>query len=721
MENLTWHVDADGVALVGIDVPQRSLNILTPALQDELAGLFEQLAVDAAVKGVVLHSAKARGFIAGADLKQLVLAFDQGIDRVQARAQSRQLQALTRRIETLGKPVACAIGGLALGGGLELALAAHYRVLQDSPEAVVGLPEVSVGLLPGGGGTQRLPRLIGIAQALPLMLEGKPVRPEKALALGIVDALAPREELIARARQWVLDHPQAQQPWDRRGWKPKDAATAPFASGPYTATVARLHASCGENLPAPLAIISCVAEGMAVGIEAGLRIESNYFARLLTDPVARNLIRTQFINKGAAARLVRRPAGVPASSVQRLGVVGAGLMGTGIARVAAQAGIEVVLIDADEATAQAALQRLTLLLDKDVARGRLDEQGRAALLGRIQATADYAALAQADLVVEAVFEDRQVKQAVMERIAAVVGPDTVLASNTSTLPITGLAAGFPRPQQVIGLHFFSPVERMELVEVIRAGQTDDLTLARGLDFVAQLRKVPIVVNDSPGFFTSRVFGTYVDEGFLMVREGIAPALVENAARAAGMPVGPLAVADEVSLGLQIKVNRQAIADGLDERFQRGAAIDLVHTMVDVLQRPGRRGGGGFYDYPVEGGKHLWPGLADHWPLRTDQPALSELRLRFLTIQALEAARCVEEGVVSEAADADLGSVLGIGYPAWTGGVLSYIDTRGLTAFVADCDRLADDWGERFRPSAWLRQRASDGQYFHGKAGLQPAA
>lgn len=715
METLKYQVDGDGVALVGIDVPGRSLNILTPQLQRELEQLFAWIAEDDVVKGVVIHSAKARGFIAGADLMELAQSFERGTSKHEAREQSAYLQGLTRRIETLGKPVASAIGGLALGGGLELALATHYRVLSSDPSALVGLPEVTVGLLPGGGGTQRLPRLIGVAKALPLLLEGKPVAPQQALELGIVDELAEPAQLLERARAWVLANPEAQQPWDRKGWKPRDLASLAFPHGPLTATILQAHVASRGNYPAPLAILSCVGEGLVVDIDTGLRIERNYFAQLLTDPVARNLIRTQFINKSAAEKLVRRPPGFATRTFARIGVLGAGQMGAGIAQVAAAAGIQVALLDASQAQAEAAHARIADELAKSVKRGRLTQDKASAILARIKPTAEYAALAEAELVIEAVFEDLAVKAEVTAKAVAAMPADALFASNTSTLPISRLAVEFPRPADFIGLHFFSPVERMPLVEIIRGDAASDATLAQAMDFVGQLRKTPILVNDSPGFFTSRVFGSFVDEGFLMLKDGIDPVLVEQAARQAGMPVGPLAVADEVSLELQLKVNRQAIELGLDERFQRAAAIDLVRTMVDELGRPGRRAGAGFYDYPADAAKRLWPGLARHWPVAAEQPALEELRLRLLNIQALEAARCVEEGVIEAAADADLGSTLGIGFPTWSGGVLSYIDTLGLPGFVEQCDRLAERWGERFRPSSWLRRRAASGETFHRSA------
>ncbi|MBK4998758.1 3-hydroxyacyl-CoA dehydrogenase [Pseudomonas sp. S31] len=711
MQTIKYNIE-DGVALIGIDVPGRSLNILTPQLQQELDQLFTRLGGDDAVKGAVLYSAKARGFIAGADLMALVEAFDRGTSKVEAREQSAYLQNLTRRIETLGKPVATAIGGLALGGGLELALGTHYRVLSENPDAQLGLPEVSVGLLPGGGGTQRLPRLIGVAQALPLLLEGKPVGPQRALELGLVDELAAPDQLLARAKAWVLGNPDACQPWDRKGWKPRDLGNLAFPHGPLTARLLQAHVASRGNYPAPLAILSCVGEGMVVDIDTGLRIERNYFAQLLTGPVARNLIRTQFINKAAADKLVRRPQGFASRAFSRIGVLGAGQMGAGIARVAAQAGIDVTLLDASLEQAQAAHARLAADLERAVGRGQLPATQAEAVLGRICPTADYADLGAVELVIEAVFEDLAVKAEVTARAVAAMPAQALFASNTSTLPISLLAESFPRPADFIGLHFFSPVERMPLVEIIRGRSTSDATLAAAMDFVGQLRKTPILVNDSPGFFTSRVFGSFVDEGFLMLEDGIAPALIEQGARQAGMPVGPLAVADEVSLELQLKVNRQAIELGLAPRFQRGAAIGLVKTMVNQLKRPGRRAGGGFYEYPEAGVKRLWAGLAQHWPQASQQPALEDVRLRLLTIQALESARCVEEGVITDAADADLGSTLGIGFPTWTGGVLSYIDTLGLAAFVEQCDGLAERWGERFRPSDWLRRKAEAGERFH---------
>ncbi|HEY0914647.1 MAG TPA: 3-hydroxyacyl-CoA dehydrogenase NAD-binding domain-containing protein, partial [Solimonas sp.] len=631
---------------------------------------------------------------------------------VQVYETSQDLSRLLRRLETCGKPFAVAINGLALGGGLEVCLGCHYRVLSDSPKAVVGLPEVKVGLLPGGGGTQRLPRLIGIQKALPLMLDGNPVAPPQALALGIIHAVLPQAELVPAARAWVLANPQAQQPWDVKGFKlPGGAgAMAPHAADSFGAGSSRLMRATRRNYPAPLAISAAVYEGTQLPIDTGLRLESKHFATLLAGPVARNLTRTLFINKGAADKLERRPAGVPKAKVTKLGVLGAGMMGAGIAQVAAAAGIQVVLIDSTPQQAEQGRARIAAALDKAVARKQLSVERAATQLALVTATTDYALLAGAELVIEAVFESREIKREVTSKAAAVLGPDAIFASNTSTLPITGLSAAWPRPAQFIGLHFFSPVERMPLVEVILGKDTSPQTLAHALDFVGQLRKTPIVVNDSPGFFTSRVFGTFVDEGMAMLQEGVAPALIENAARLAGMPVGPLAVTDEVTLDLQKKVYDQSIADQLPERFVRHGAQPVVNKMLE-LGRIGRRGGAGFYEYS-ESGKQLWPGLAEHFPHAAEQPDAELLRRRFLAIQALETARCVEEGVIEHPADADLGSILGIGYPSWTGGTLSYIETLGLQAFVDECHDLAGRYGPRFQPSEWLAARARAGTPFH---------
>jgi 3-hydroxyacyl-CoA dehydrogenase/enoyl-CoA hydratase/3-hydroxybutyryl-CoA epimerase len=721
-KNYSVNVDAEGIATILLDAPGRPMNVITSELVRELSGDVARLATDANVRGVVITSAK-ESFIPGFDLTELVQQFERY--RSAAEAYSHDdvgLSKLYSRIETCGKPFAAAINGLALGGGLELALACHYRVLANDPKAVVGFPEVKVGLLPGAGGTQRLPRLIGIEKALPILVEGNNVKPEDALKLGIVHELAPRAEVVAAARRWLLGKPTAQQPWDQKGFRVPGGANPAlpnvmmtFGMGSAMVAKATLH-----NYPAPPAILSAVFEGVQLPIDRGLAVEGKYFAKLLTSAVARNLIRTMFINKGKADKLARRPQGVPKTEVKKLGILGAGMMGSGIAYVSAQAGMQVVLLDSTLELAERGKSYSANLLKKDIERGRTTQEKADALLARIRTTTDYAHLEGCDLVIEAVFESREIKADVTRKTEAVTPKGSVFASNTSTLPITGLAEASRRPKQFIGIHFFSPVDKMPLVEVIMGKKTSQETLARALDYIGQIRKTPIVVNDSRGFYTSRVFGTYCSEGQKMLAEGVEPALIENAGRMAGMPVGPLAVSDEVSIELQYKVMKQTRAD-LGEKYQPGVADEVMRHFVEDLKRLGRKSGGGFYEYPKEGRKYLWPGLRSEYPPATKQPTLEEVKRRLLYIQALETARCFEEGVLTSAAEADLGSILGWGFPAWTGGTLSFIDTIGVAQFVADCRKLAKLHGPRFKPSRGLLARAKRNEPFHASAAQPPAA
>ncbi len=709
---LTLQIDQDGIALITLAVPGKPMNVITPELQADLAAAVERVATDAAIKGAVITSAGG-AFLAGADLKDMATVFARHPTLREAADWVFRVSTLYRRLETCGKPVAAAINGLALGGGFELCLACHYRVLVDDPKAVVGLPEVQVGLLPGAGGTQRLPRLIGIEKSLPLLLEGKHQKPADALKLGLVHAVVPAADVLPTAKRWVLNATDAQAPWDKKGFRVPGGAgiQSPGSAQAFMVGTALVAKTTNRNFPAPVAILSAVFEGVQVPIDTGLRIESKYFARLLTDPVARNLIRTLFVNKGLADKLARRPQGVPNSEVRKLGVLGAGMMGAGIAYVSARAGMQVVLLDSTAELAAKGKAYSRGLYDKDLHKGRATAEQAQAVLARIEPTTDYARLEGCDLVIEAVFEKREIKADVTAKTEAVIPKTAVFASNTSTLPITGLARASCRPQQFIGIHFFSPVEKMPLVEIIVGKRTSQATIARALDYVAQLRKTPIVVNDSPGFYTSRVFSTFAMEGLQMLEEGIEPALIENAARLAGMPVGPLAVSDEVSIDLQWKIMQQGEAD-LGAKFRKPVGYEVVRRFVLELDRRGRRFGAGFYEYPGDGRKFLWPGLAQLYPRRPVQPTVEELKSRFLCIQALETVRCVEEGVIDHPADADVGSVLAWGFPAWTGGTLSYIDSMGAGRFVAECQRLARAWGPRFRPTARLKDRAARGESFH---------
>ncbi|RZF63659.1 3-hydroxyacyl-CoA dehydrogenase [Sphingomonas populi] len=700
---------ADGVLTLTLDAQGAAVNTVSPEWIEAVTAAIEAAKADTAVSGIVITSAKP-GFMAGADLNY-ILEHGKAMQPAEAFAFSQRATRLHRLIETCGKPVVAAMTGFALGGGYELALACTYRILADDPKAVVGLPEVNVGLLPGSGGTQRLPRMVGVQKALEVLLEGRSYPPLEALRLGLVDLVEPVGDVLAAAKAWLATNPDPVRTWDKKGFSipESDGLLKQTTAGYFTVATAKLRAKYGDNYPAPIAILTCVFEGVQVPLDKGLLVESRHFAHLITDPVSRNIIRTTFVNKGAAEKGARRPVGVPKATVAKVGILGAGMMGAGIAYVSAKAGIDVVLLDASLAAAEKGKAYSARILAKEVEKGRTSQDKADALLARITPTVDYADLAGVDLVVEAVFEDTAIKADVTRQAQTVIGDTAVFASNTSTLPITQLAEAFARPEDFIGLHFFSPVERMALVEVILGRKTRPEALARALDYVAQIRKTPIVVNDSRGFYTSRVFQTFIHEGMELLREGVSPALIENAARQAGMPVGPLAVTDEVTLELPIKIVRQTESE--DPDFRRPTSMEVMETMVDTLGRPGRRGGGGFYDYPEGGRKRLWPGLAEHFPPAAVQPSPAEVKKRLLYIQALETARCLEEQVLTHPADGDLGSVLGWGFPSWAGGTLSLIETVGLPEFVADCDRMAQAYGTRFAPTDKLRAMADAGKGF----------
>lgn len=709
MQTLRIQTGSDRIALITLDDPTRPMNVVTPEWMDELIGAIEQVAADPAVIGAIITSAKP-AFMAGADLKYILTLAGGAISSREAFEFSQKPSVkMHRRLETCGKPFVAAINGLCLGGGYELALACHYRVIVDDPKALVGLPEVTVGLLPGSGGTQRLPRMVGVEKALPLLLEGKTVGPAEALKLGMVDAVVPAAALIDTARNWLLSKPDAEPAWDKKGYRNSSGLLNPAIVQIMVTRPALLAARTQRNYPAPIAILDCVFEGTLLPFDKALTLESKYFARLLCDPVSRNIIRTTFVNKGEAGKLARRPAGVPAWRVARLGVLGAGMMGSGIAYVAASSGMQVVLLDSALELAEKGKAHAAKMLAK--AQERATRTQVEEILARIDPTIDYAHLAGCDLVVEAVFEDPAVKADVTRKSEAAIPAGAIFASNTSTLPITLLAQASSRPQQFLGLHFFSPVDRMPLVEVIVGEQTNEQTLARALDFVAQLRMTPIVVRDARGFYTSRVFQTFIHEGMAMLSEGVAPALIENAAKQAGFPLGPLALVDEVTLELPWKIVQEAQV-ALGAQFVRPCAYEVMRRMLEDLKRPGKRYGRGFYEYPEGGTKHVWPGLGQAFPLAATQPSVSELKKRLLYIQSLETARCLEEGVLTHPADADVGSLLAWGFPSWTGGTLSLIDTVGIAAFVAECERMAALYGPRFVPSAWLRERAQRADTFY---------
>jgi len=697
---------ADGYATLVLDSADGSMNVVNEAFIEDMEAATAEIMADDAIRGVIVTSAKP-SFMAGADLKKLVGGFTPH----EALKFSRRASRMHRAMETSGKPWVAAINGLALGGGFELALACHGRILVDDPRAVVGLPEVNVGLLPGSGGTVRLGILAGMKSALDLLLTGRQVAPAEALLLGIVDAVVPAADLIDSARAWLATGPDPVRAWDTKGWVPpqKKGMMVPEDAAVYMMAVAQI-ARAGYNMPAPQAILASVFEGLQLPFDKALSVESKYFARLLSGPVARNIIRTSFVSKQAAEKGARRPAGIPRSEVKKLGVLGAGMMGAGIACVAAIAGIEVVLLDRDVPTAEKGKAYTAKAQGKLVEKGKQSQDKAHAIVARITPTDDYALLDGCDLIVEAVFEDIGIKAEATRKAEAVLPEGAVIASNTSTLPISQLAQAVSRPDRFIGLHFFSPVDRMGLVEVIMGRQTSPETLARSLDFIAQLRKTPIVVNDSRGFYTSRVFRMFIFEGVAMLEEGVAPARIENGARAAGFPTGPLALLDEVTMELPVKIIEDATGlEGNTYTIERG--FDVLKAMI-AMGRGSRKAGGGFYEYPEGGSKHLWKGLGEHFPVAADQPDPEEVRKRFLYAQAMETVRCLEEGVLETPEDADLGALYGWGFPAWTGGTLSYIDTVGIQAFVAEADRLAHRHGQRFAPSAWLRERAARDEPFY---------
>jgi 3-hydroxyacyl-CoA dehydrogenase/enoyl-CoA hydratase/3-hydroxybutyryl-CoA epimerase len=712
MAAITFELGADGVLLATMDLAGSSMNVLDATMAEALSGLVERLETDPAVKGLILVSGK-KDFFAGADIDHLWSI----TDAQQAFDESMRFKAWLRRLERCGKPVVAAIHGRCLGGGLEIALACHHRIVLDDGSARLGLPEVKLGLLPGGGGTQRLPRLVGMQRALQWMGEGTELRAAQALSSGLVHALAKsRDELLASAREWIAANPQPVQPWDAPRFRyPGGDSRSPAVVQMLAIAPSVAAAKSFGNYPAITHIMSSVFEGGLVDIDAALAIESRYFAACVVSPQSRHLIGTLWYQLGAIRKGASRPAAPAPSTVRRLGILGAGMMGAGIAYVAAKAGVEVVLLDTTRANAEKGKAYSQGLLDKAVKKGHRTAEQRDALLARITPTDDFAALAGCELVIEAVFEDRAVKAEVTRRAEAHLGADAVFASNTSTLPISSLAEASARADRFIGLHFFSPVDKMPLVEIIVGRRTSDETLARGFDFVRQIGQTPIVVNDSRGFYTSRVFATYVMEGLAMLKEGVHPRHIEMAGLQAGMPMPPLALQDEVSLLLGVHVADQTRRDlAAEGRGYVEHPGESVLRQLCALGRVGRKAGQGFYDWPAEGAggdKRLWPGLATLFPPLAEQPPQQELMDRLLYVQANEAARCLQEGVLRSVADGNVGSILGWGFAPFLGGALQFVNHVGPARFVERCRALAARHGPRFEPAAILVEMAAQGRRF----------
>ncbi|HXL63673.1 MAG TPA: FAD-dependent oxidoreductase [Xanthobacteraceae bacterium] len=724
-QNFTFDVDADGIALVTWNMPGRSMNVIDAKLMEELTAIVERVANETGIKGAVLTSGKD-AFCAGADLAMLEtqsrtftdLLKSQGEEAANMRLfeEGRKLSVIARRMETSGKPWVAAINGTAMGGGFELALACHHRIASENEKTRLGLPEIKVGLFPGGGGTQRIARMMPPADALQFLLKGDQLRLNRAKAMKLVDEVVPAAELTQKAKDWIKAGGTAKAPWDVDGFKlPGGPVYSKAGMMVFPPANALYRRETYDNYPAARAILQVVYEGLQLPMDQALRVESRYFAKILRSPEAAAMIRSLFVSMQELNKGARRPAEVPPKPIKKIGVLGAGFMGAGIAYVSAQAGIDVVLIDRDQEAADKGKAHSQKLISDQINRGRATSTDRDALLAHITATPDYAALADCDLIIEAVFEDRAVKEEVIAKAQAAIGKQTVFGSNTSTLPISSLAKNFKDPGRFVGIHFFSPVDRMMLVEVILGKKTGDAALAAALDYVRAIRKTPIVVNDSRGFYTSRVVGTYIREGHLMLAEGVPAAMIENVGRMAGMPVGPLSLNDEVAVDLAWKILKATEADlGPEAIDVRQKA--LLEEMVEKRGRYGRKNGKGFYDYPQSGPKRLWPGLAELQTTKLDPDSLDveELKTRLLAIQALEAARCVEEGVVTDMREADVGSILGFGYAPFTGGTISYIDGMGTKAFVELCKELAKRYGSRFKPGRLLRDLASTGETFYGR-------
>ncbi|WP_438290235.1 3-hydroxyacyl-CoA dehydrogenase NAD-binding domain-containing protein [Streptomyces sp. HUAS TT7] len=715
---IRWEQDETGVVTLVLDDPNQSANTMNQAFKDSIAAIADRAEAEKdSIRGIIYTSAK-KTFFAGGDLKDMIQvgpelaqqAFDTGT----------AIKASLRRIETLGKPVVAAINGAALGGGYEIALASHHRVALDAPGSKIGLPEVTLGLLPAGGGVTRTVRLMGITDALlKVLLQGTQYSPRRALENSLVhEVAATPEEMIAKARAFIDAHPESQQPWDVKGYKiPGGTPSNPRFAANLPAFPANLKKQLqGAPYPAPRNILAAAVEGSQVDFETALTIEARYFTELVTGQTSKNMIQAFFFDLQAVNSGVSRPQGIEPRPVRKVAVLGAGMMGAGIAYSCARAGIEVVLKDVSQEAAEKGKAYSEKLLAKALSRGRTTEAKRDALLALITPTADPQALAGCDAVIEAVFEDTALKHKVFQEIQDIVEPDALLCSNTSTLPITGLAEGVTRQADFIGLHFFSPVDKMPLVEIIKGERTGDEALARAFDLVRQIKKTPIVVNDSRGFFTSRVIGHFINEGVAMVGEGIEPASIEQAAGQAGYPAKVLSLMDELTLTLPRKIRnetKRAVeeAGGVWPGHPSDAVID---RMVDEFGRPGRSGGAGFYEYGEDGKRgKLWPGLREHFTRAGAEIPFEDMKERMLFSESLDTVRLFEEGVLTSVADANIGSIMGIGFPAWTGGVIQYINgyEGGLPGFVARARELAERYGDRFQPPALLVEKAERGETF----------
>ncbi len=730
MTDFTMKTDADGVAIITWDVQGKSMNVMTLEAWPVLDGLIDDALADDAVKGIVITSGKDT-FAGGMDLNVIAKMKESAGDNPAKGLFDGLMEshAILRKIERAGmdpktnkggKPIAAALPGTALGIGLEIPLACHRIFAADNPKAKIGLPEIMVGIFPGMGGTTRLSRKLGAMGASPLLLEGKLNDPKKAKAAGVVDEVVPAEELQAAAKAWVLSEPKIVKPWDEKGYKmPGGAPYHPAGFMTFVGASAMVNGKTQGAFPAAKALLSAVYEGALVPFDTALKIEARWFTNVLMNPSSSAMIRSLFINKEALEKGANRPA-VADQKVQKVGVIGAGMMGAGIALVSALAGIQVVLIDSTQEAADKGKSYTTSYMDKGISRKKATEEKKEAVLGLINATTDYAALEGCDLIVEAVFEDVGVKAEVTKKVQAVVGPDCIFATNTSTLPITELAKASNDADKFIGIHFFSPVDKMLLVEIIKGKQTGDVAVAKALDFVRQIRKTPIVVNDERFFYANRCIIPYINEGIRMVKEGVEPALIENAAKLLGMPLGPLQLVDETSVDLGVKIAKATKA-AMGDDYPDGEVDEVLFWMFDQ-KRLGRKSNSGFYEYDAKGKRTgLWDGLAAQYPVADEQPDLTTVQHRLMFAQVLEAVRALEENVLEDIREGDVGAILGWGFAPWSGGPFSWLDIIGAPYAAERCDQLTEEFGARFTTPALLREMADKNQAFYKRFGQDSKA
>ena len=726
MTDFAYELDADGVATITWDVPQKTMNIMSFEGLDQLDTLVDKALGDDAVQGVIITSGKA-SFAAGMDLNVLAkMRDDAGTEPAQGLFDGiMSMHTLLRKIERAGmdsktnkggKPIACALPGTALGIGYELALCCHRIFCADNSKAKIGLPEIMVGLFPGAGGTTRLVRKLGAMAAAPILLEGKLNDPQKAKALGLIDEVS--DDPMAAAKDWVLNAKDADlvKAWDTKGYKmPGGTPYHPAGFMTFVGAAAMVHGKTQGAYPAAKALLAAVYEGAQVPFDTAIRIEARHFVSVLLNASSTSMIRSLFINKGALEKGAARPASVPNQNVKKVGVLGAGMMGAGIALVSALAGIEVVLIDQHQHSVAKGKAYSANYMDKGIARRKATPEKKEAILDLITATTDLDALQGVDLIVEAVFEDPDVKAEITKEVEAIVGKDCIFATNTSTLPISDLANASVRPEQFIGIHFFSPVDKMNLVEIIKGHETGDRAVAKALDFVRQIRKTPIVVNDARFFYANRCIIPYINEGIRMVQEGIQPALIENAAKMLGFPLGPLQLNDETSIDLGVKIAKATKA-AMGNAYDADQSDEVLFYLFDQ-GRLGRKSGAGFYAYDEKGKRTgLWPGLNDQFPLAKDQPALSEVQHRLMMAQVLEAVRALEENVLMDIREGDVGAILGWGFAPWSGGPFSWLDIIGASRAVDICDGLKARQGTRFDAPDLLREFAEKGETFYGRVG-----